>query len=218
MYLLLVEDDLGLGQALHKLLLRHYRVHWVRSLASARRHFDAAEYDAMLLDLGLPDGDGVDWLRTLRAEGCLMPVLIISARDQLDDRVKGLDTGADDYLVKPFEPDELLARIRVLLRRQSGVAQPRITSGALSFATESRQFYLSDEAVNFSPKEHQILAVLIQAGGKPVSRERLTQQLYGLGDAADSNTLEVHIHALRKVLGKDRIETLRGFGYRLVAR
>lgn len=218
MYLLLVEDDLGLGQALHKLLQRQYRVHWVRSLAAARSHFDAAEYDAMLLDLGLPDGDGVDWLRSLRAGGCLTPVLIISARDGLDDRVRGLDTGADDYLVKPFEPEELLARIRVLLRRRSGSAQPRLTAGALSFAADTHEFFLDDEPVTLSPKEHQILAVLIQAGDRPVSRERLTQQLYGLGDGADSNTLEVHIHGLRKVIGKERIETLRGFGYRLVSR
>jgi len=218
LYLLLVEDDLGLGQALHKLLQRQYRVHWVRSLAAAQSHFAAADYDAMLLDLGLPDGDGVDWLQSLRTGGCEKPVLIISARDGLDDRVRGLDTGADDYLVKPFEPEELLARIRVLLRRKSGTGQPRLTAGPLSFAPDSRQFYLDDEPIALSPKEHQILAVLIQAGDRPVSRERLTQQLYGLGDAADSNTLEVHIHGLRKVLGKDRIETLRGFGYRLVAR
>jgi len=217
-YLLLVEDDLGLGQALHKLLQRQFRVHWVRSLAAARSHFEAAEYDAMLLDLGLPDGDGVDWLRSLRAGGCLTPVLIISARDRVDDRVRGLDTGADDYLVKPFEPEELLARIRVLLRRKSGSAQSRLRVGTLSFASDSHQFYLDDEPITLAPKEHQILAVLMQAGDKPVSRERLTQQLYGLGDAADSNTLEVHIHGLRKVLGKERIETLRGFGYRLVAR
>lgn len=217
MYLLLVEDDLGLGRALHKLLQSQYRVHWVRSLAAAQSHFAAADYDAMLLDLGLPDGDGVEWLHSLRAGGCPMPVLIISARDQLDDRVKGLDTGADDYLVKPFEPEELLARIRVLLRRKSGNAQARLSVGALSFAADSRQFYLADQPITLSPKEYQVLAVLIHAGDKPVSRERLMQQLYGLGDVADSNTLEVHIHGLRKVLGKDRIETLRGFGYRLVA-
>lgn len=217
MYLLLVEDDLGLGQALHKLLQRQYRVHWVRNLAAASSHCAAADHDVILLDLGLPDGDGVQWLQALRDSGCRTPVLILSARDRLDDRVRGLDTGADDYLVKPFEPDELLARIRVLLRRKAGTAQPRITVGALSFAADSHQFYLDDEPVSLSPKEHQILAVLIQAGEKPVPRERLTQQLYGLGEGVDSNTLEVHIHGLRKALGKERIETLRGYGYRLVA-
>lgn len=217
MYLLLVEDDLGLGKALHKLLQRQYRVHWVRSLAAARTHFEAAPYDAVLLDLGLPDGDGVEWLRSLRAAECRTPVLIISARDRLDDRVLGLDTGADDYLVKPFEPEELLARVRVLLRRQSGAVESRLRVGALSFAADSHQFYLDEQPLVLPPKEHQVLAVLIQAGGKPVSRERLVQQLYGLGDAAASNTLEVHVHGLRRALGKERIETLRGFGYRLVA-
>src|SRR5690606_22681272 len=131
------------------------------------------------------------------------------------DRVKGLDTGADDYLVKPFEPEELLARIRVLLRRKSGRAQPRLSAGNLAYEAESRQVYLDDKPITLPPKEHQILAVLMQAGEKPVSRERLMQQLYGLGDGVDSNTLEVHIYGLRKMLGKDRIETVRGFGYRL---
>ena len=216
MFLLLVEDDLNLGNALSRLLSRSYRVHWVRNLEAAKSHFASAEYDVMLLDLGLPDGDGVAWLQALRAANCNTPVLIVTARDALDDRVRGLDTGADDYLVKPFEPEELLARIRVLLRRKSGRAQPRLTSGNLSYAADSQQFYLDDEPVSLPPKEQQILAVLMQAGDKPVSRERLMQQLYGLGDGVDSNTLEVHIYGLRKLLGKERIETVRGFGYRLV--
>jgi len=217
MYLLLVEDDLNLGKALHKLLQRRYRVHWVRTLAAARSHHEAATHDTILLDLGLPDGDGMSWLKSLRQAGDRTPVLVISARDQLDDRVLGLDTGADDYLVKPFEPEELLARVRVLLRRQSGSGDSRLRVGALSFAADTHQFYLDEQPLGLSPREHQVLATLIQAGGKPVSRERLVQQLYGLGDAAASNTLEVHVHGLRKVLGRERIETLRGFGYRLVA-
>jgi DNA-binding response OmpR family regulator len=143
--------------------------------------------------------------------------LILSARDRLDDRVKGLDTGADDYLVKPFEPEELLARIRALLRRKAGSAQPRFVVGALSYAPDAQQFCLDDRPISLSPQERSLLAVLIQAGEKPVSRERLLQQLYGLGDGVDSNTLEVRIHALRRQLGKDRIETVRGIGYRLVA-
>jgi len=215
MFLLLVEDDLNLGNALSKLLKQHYRVHWVRNLEAAKNHFATADYDVMLLDLGLPDGDGVEWLRSLRAAGSNVPVMIVTARDALDDRVGGLDTGADDYLVKPFEPEELLARIRVLLRRKSGRAQPRLTAGNLSYAAESRQFWLDDQPLSLPPKEHQILAVLLQAGDKPVSRERLMQQLYGLGDGVDSNTLEVHIHGLRRILGRHRIETVRGFGYRI---
>lgn len=217
MYLLLVEDDLNLGNALSRLLKSQYRVHWVRNLESAKTHFRTAEYDAMLLDLGLPDGDGVTWLKSLRAANCNTPILIITARDGLDDRVKGLDTGADDYLVKPFEPEELLARIRVLLRRKSGRAQPRLSVGNLSFDAESHQFYVDENPIDVSPKEHQILAVLMQSGGRPVSRERLTQQLYGISQGVDSNTLEVHIYGLRKLLGRERIETVRGFGYKLAA-
>ncbi len=218
MYLLLVEDDLNLGNALRKLLREQFNVDWVRNLASARSRFAAAEYDVVLLDLGLPDGDGVQWLEAMRTEGCQTPVLILSARDRLDDRVKGLDTGADDYLVKPFEPEELLARIRALLRRKAGTAQPRFSAGALSYAPDAQQFYLDDRPLSLSPQERSLLAVLIQAGEKPVSRERLLQQLYGLGEGVDSNTLEVRIHALRRQLGRERIETVRGIGYRLVAR
>ena len=216
MYLLLLEDDLNLGRALQQLVQRQYRVHWLRTLAAARAHMEQGGYDLVLLDLGLPDGDGVDWLRSLRAAGSQVPVLVISARDRLDDRVRGLDTGADDYLVKPFEPDELLARIRVLLRRKAGSAEPRLTAGSLAFATDTHQVYLNGEEISLSPKEHQILAVLMQSVDKPVSRERLNRQLYGLGEGVDSNTLEVHIHGLRKLLGKERIETIRGYGYRLV--
>lgn len=215
MYLLLVEDDLPLGNALLKLLQQSYRVQWLRSLATARSHVELAEYDAVLLDLGLPDGDGVEWLRSMRDSGWQTPVLIISARDALDDRVRGLDTGADDYLVKPFDADELLARIRVLLRRTSGSAQPSMTCGDLTFSPQRRLFTLCGKPVELAPMEYQILAVLMQAGGKAVRRERLLQQLYGIGDGVDSNTLDVHIHTLRKFVGKERICTLRGFGYRL---
>ncbi len=217
MYLLLVEDDPNLGRALEKLLKPLYQVEWLRTLTETRSHVAVADYDVVLLDLGLPDGDGVDWLRAMRTKNWMTPVLILSARDALDDRVRGLDTGADDYLVKPFEADELLARIRVLLRRQSGVANPCLTLGELSFVAERQQFYLRGEEIALPPKEYQILAVLMQAATRPVSRERLLQQLYGLGDGVDSNALDVHIHSLRKLVGKDRIETRRGFGYRLIA-
>jgi len=217
MFLLLVEDDLNLGRALTKLLDKHYRVNWVRTLEAADAHLAQAEYDALLLDLGLPDGDGVAWLRSRRAKGWSVPVLVVTARDALDDRVLGLDTGADDYVVKPFEPRELLARLRALLRRRAGAAGPRLTLGDLAFEPEHRRFWLGDEPLRLAPKEHAILAVLMQAGGRPVSRERLHQQLYGLQPEIDSNTLEVHVHALRKAIGRERIETVRGFGYKLVA-
>ena len=217
MYLLLVEDDLPLGNTLMKLLRERYRVHWTRNLTSARSHVDTAEYDAVLLDIGLPDGDGIEWLRSMRNRGWQTPVLILSARDSLDDRIRGLDTGADDYLVKPFEKEELLARIRVLLRRMAGSGHEVLTVGDLHYSVEKQQFYLCDEPLALPQMESQILAVLMQSGERPVSRERLTQQLYGIGGGTDSNTLDVHIHTLRKRIGKDRIQTLRGFGYRLAA-
>ena len=214
MNLLLVEDDLNLGRALLKVLSADYRTEWVRTLAGARGRFPAEHFDVVLLDLGLPDGEGSDWIRSLRSEGCATPLLIISARDEVVDRVQALDLGADDYLVKPFEPEELTARIRVLIRRSSGTAGPRVALGNLSLSAEARRFYLDDEPLTLTPTEHDILRVLIQAGDKPVSRERLNRQL---GSEVGSNALEVHIHSLRKLLGRGRIETIRGVGYRLTS-
>ncbi|MCO4786025.1 MAG: response regulator [Marinomonas atlantica] len=218
MYLLLVEDDLGLGNVLLKILSRTYRVDWVRNLASAKSHFQAAQYDLILLDLGLPDGDGIDWLLQLRQENADQPILILSARDGLDDRVQGLDTGADDYLVKPFEPEELQARIRVLLRRHQGRQQEICEYGDLSYDQKLDQFYLNGDALNLPHKEAQLLLMLLQSVGNKVHRERLLQRIYGLANDSESNTLDVHIYALRKIIGKERIETVRGFGYRLVKR
>jgi DNA-binding response OmpR family regulator len=218
MYVLLVEDDLNLGKTLSGLLSEHYRVQWVRTVEAASNHFAAADYDVVLLDLGLPDGDGVDWLRALRAAGRNTPVLIMSARDAIDDRVLGLDSGADDYLVKPFEAEELLARIRVLLRGRSGSARPHLTAGDLSFDPVHHEFYMKGAPLKMTPTEHRLLAVLIHAGTRAVTRERLARQIYGSENHKDSNTVEVHIHGLRKLLGKERIETIRGVGYRLVAR
>lgn len=218
MKVLIVENERKVGQFVERALAEQaHAAKLVGTCAAAREALAESPYDAVVLDLGLPDGDGVQWLEALRAGGCQTPVLIVSARDRLDDRVKGLDLGADDYLVKPFEPEELLARIRVLLRRRAGTAQPRLEAGPLSYAPDEQQFYLDGVPLGLSPQERGILSVLIQAAGRPVSRERLLQQLYGLGDGVDSNTLEVRIHGLRRRLGKDRIETVRGLGYRLVA-
>jgi len=215
MYLLLIEDDIPLGNVMLRLLKAYYRVDWVRSVAAAVAHISAHDYDLILLDLGLPDGNGVDLLKQIRQK-YQTPVLIVSARDTLDDRVQGLDTGADDYIVKPFAPEELLARIRALLRRQAGQATSLICSGDLCFSPAENTFYLQDQPISLPRKEHELLTVLLHAGGKPVSRERLTHQLYSSGNEAESNTIDVYIHALRKILGKKRIETLRGRGFRIV--
>jgi DNA-binding response OmpR family regulator len=215
MHLLLVEDDLNLGKALTKRLADHTRVHWVRTLESARGHFAAGEYDLVMLDLGLPDGDGIGWLRELRAANVATPVLIVTARDAVDDRVRGLDSGADDYLVKPFEADELLARVRALMRRGTGSAGPEISVGELRYEPAEHRFSLGTTPLTMTPSEHSLLAALIRSGTRPVSRERLARELYGDSDRVDSNALEVHIHNLRKLIGRERIETVRGFGYRL---
>ena len=216
MYVLLVEDDLRLGQVIQKIVSAHYRVDWVRTQEQAKRQYQAARYDLILLDLGLPDGDGLDWLKHLRQEKADLPVLILSARDALDDRVSGLDTGADDYLVKPFEAEELLARIRVLLRRQEGRSHTLEQFGALCYDAKTQQFSLDQQPLSLPQKETQLLQLLFEAGGNQVHRERLLQRLYGLSNDSESNTLDVHIYTLRKAIGKARIETVRGFGYRLV--
>lgn len=216
MHLLLVEDDLGLGNVLLKILKQAYRVDWVRSLEQAEAQLAISEYSLILLDLGLPDGDGIEWLERFRNRGHNLPVLIISARDTLDSRIKGLDTGADDYLVKPFEAEELQARIRVLLRREARQATTLIQAGDLSYDPSLDRFTLQDQVLTLPPKEHQLLTVLIHSLDRPVSRARLVQQMYSFGNEAESNTLDVHIHALRKLLGKEHIQTLRGIGYQLV--
>jgi len=215
MIILLVEDDLNLGRSLSRVMSAHYRVQWVRTLEAAKGHFLAADFDLILLDLGLPDGDGADWLRAIRARGSTTPVLIVSARDALDDRILGLDGGADDYVIKPFDGEELLARIRAVLRRQAGSADSRLQSGDLSYESASRQFLLAGAPIEVTPREHELLEALIQAGGRPVSRERLARIMFGDGDRIDSNAIEVHVHNLRKLIGRDRILTVRGFGYRL---
>jgi len=212
MNLLLVEDDLNLGKALVKVLADEYQPTWLRTLAGARQHLDSAEFDIVLLDLGLPDGDGRDWLQCLRQRSRPVPVMILSARDELEDRVQALDLGADDYLVKPFELEELKARIRALIRRQAGSAQPVVSVGNLSYSSLSRRFALNEQTLTLTPMEQRILAMLLNAGTAPVSRDRL---MHALGTERSSNTLEVHIHSLRKQLGRDRIATVRGFGYRL---
>ena len=215
MIILLVEDDLNLGRSLAKVLSRHYRVQWVRTLEAANGHVLAADFDLILLDLGLPDGVGTDWLRAIRARGSTTPVLIVSARDALDDRILGLDGGADDYVIKPFDGEELLARIRAVLRRQTGSADTCLRVGDLAYEAASRRFLLAGTPIEVTPREHVLLEALIHAGGRPVSRERLARIMYGADDRVDSNAIEVHVHNLRKLIGRDRIVTVRGFGYRL---
>ncbi len=218
MRILLVEDDATLGQATQAALrLEGYAVDWLRDGQHADDALRSDSFDAVVLDLGLPRKDGLDVLSALRARGDSTPVLCLTARDTLQDRVSGLDHGADDYLVKPFDLDELNARLRALMRRSAGRAVNWVECGALRMDVAGHQVQLDGRAVDLSAREFAILTTLLESAGRVVSRERLEDSLYGWDQEISSNALEVHIHHLRKKLGSDWIQTVRGAGYRLHA-
>jgi len=211
---LLVEDDELLGSAVQAGLEQSgYTVDWLRDGRLAAAALQSDEPDLLILDLGLPGKDGLTLLRELRARDSKIPVLILTARDTVEDRIVGLDVGADDYLVKPFDLGELSARLRAISRRRSGRATPLIRCGDLIFDPVAHSLTVDGEEVHLHPKANAILEALLQRPGLPLSRERLEQILYGWGEGVESNTVEVHIHHLRKKLGKERILTIRGVGY-----
>jgi DNA-binding response OmpR family regulator len=214
MRLLLVEDDKALGEGV-RLGLRQegYTVDWLQDGASALHALLSETFDLLVLDLGLPRMSGLQVLRELRRSGSALPVLILTARDATDDRIAGLDAGADDYLVKPFDLDELKARLRALLRRSAGRAELRIEHAGVSLDPSSQQVSYQGKPVPMTPKEYLLLHELLSQAGKVLTRERLAQLLYGWDEEAESNTLEVHIHHLRKKLFSGLIRTVRGVGY-----
>ena len=214
MRVLLVEDDELLGDGVRVGLTQYgYAVDWVKDGQSALQAILSESFDTIVLDLGLPKRSGLDVLRAARAKNITTPVLILTARELVEDRVKGLDAGADDYLVKPFDLEELSARIRALQRRTVARAEPTITYGLISLDPASRTAFLNSEPVILSRREFALLLKLLENAGRVLSRENLTQTLYGWGDEIDSNALEVHIHNLRKKFGHDLIRTIRGIGY-----
>lgn len=212
--MLLVEDDKALGEGL-RLGLRQegYTVDWLEDGASALHALLSEDFDLLVLDLGLPRMSGLQVLRELRRSGSALPVLILTARDATEDRIAGLDAGADDYLVKPFDLDELKARLRALLRRSAGRAELRIEHAGVSLDPSSQQVSYQGKPVPMTPKEYLLLHELLSQPGKVLTRERLAQLLYGWDEEAESNTLEVHIHHLRKKLFSSLIRTVRGVGY-----
>jgi two-component system response regulator QseB len=217
MRLLLVEDDPMLGDAVQRVLQQEsFAVDWVRDGVEAELALNAVPYDLVLLDLGLPEKNGLDILRDLRKRKISMPVIILTARDAVSDRIAGLDSGADDYLVKPFDPDELAARIRALLRRRDGRVEPLITFGPLVLNPATHELFCLERPVRLSLREFSLLSILLERPGTTVSREQLEERLYGWNEEVDSNTIEVHIHNLRKKLGQDLIRTIRGVGYLVV--
>ncbi|WP_024679577.1 response regulator [Pseudomonas syringae] len=216
MRLLLVEDDRAIGQGIRVALnTEGYTLDWLEDGLSALHALRSEPFDLLLLDLGLPRMDGFDLLRQLRAEELALPVLILTARDGTADRIAGLDAGADDYLIKPFDVDELKARVRALLRRSQGRAQPLLEHAGIGLDPASQQVSFQGSEVLMTPMEYQLLHQLMIRPGKVVTRERLSNTLYGWQDKVESNTLEVLIHNLRKKLSTELIRTVRGVGYLL---
>jgi len=187
----------------------------VRDGVAAERELRAVDYAAAVLDLGLPGKDGMEVLQSLRAARNTTPVLVLTARDAVPDRIRGLDAGADDYVLKPVDLHELAARLRSLVRRSHGVAQDILQAGALSLDPSARQVTWMDEAVPLSTREFDLLHTLMRSAGRVLSREQLEQQMYSWGLEVESNTIEVHIHHLRRKLQADVIQTVRGVGYML---
>jgi two-component system, OmpR family, response regulator len=216
MRLLLVEDDPMVGDAVREGLRQEsYAVDWVRDGKSAETALRAEQYDLVLLDLGLPRRGGLEVLASLRAAHNDVPVMVITARDTLSDRVKGLDTGADDYLVKPFDLDELAARVRALLRRAAGRAEPAMRCGPVTLNPSTREVFVNERPVTLSAREFALLEALAERSGIVLSRSQLEGRLYGWGEEVASNAVEVHVHNLRRKLGVEIIRNVRGVGYTL---
>jgi len=220
MRLLLVEDNQRLAETTKEGLEKEsFTVDWFDTVGESEAAIETISYDAIVLDLGLPDGDGLDVLKQLRAAGSSTPVLILTARDGVEDRVKGLDGGADDYLLKPFALEELIARIRALLRRPGGALGLTLTAGNVAFDTAAREVRINDVAITVSRREMGVLEQLMRRNGRVVPKDVLEDKLYGFGEEVTSNSVEVHISRLRKRLLKANadisVHTLRGVGYLL---
>lgn len=214
MRILLVEDDPQLGDGLTVGLRQSgFAVDWVRDGQAADHALAVETFDLVVLDLGLPRLSGMEVLNRLRARGQELPVLILTARDATGDKVAGLDAGADDYLVKPIDLDELAARIRALTRRAAGRSAPVLEHGELVLDPAAHSVTLAGKAVDLPTREFAILEMLLENAGRVLTRSQLEQSVYGWREEPDSNALEVHIHHLRKKLGADLIRTLRGVGY-----
>jgi two-component system, OmpR family, response regulator QseB len=217
MKLLLAEDDAMLGNSMEKGLAQAgFKVDWVRTGHHAQTALKTQAYDLLLLDIGLPQINGLDILRQMRQEGKHTPVLVVTARDAVRDRVAGLNMGADDYLTKPFDLDELVARIHALMRRQAGRSQPQIRLGRLEIDPIQHTARLGDKVLPLSPREYDLLLALMEKPGAVLSVEQLEDRLYGWEDEVASNAVEVHLHHLRRKLVEPWIRNVRGVGYKMV--
>ncbi len=216
MRILLVEDDYQVGETLQSTLgAENYAVDWVRDGAEVLPMLEAGDYELMVLDIGLPTIPGDEVLKIVRAREIPIPILMLTARDSLQDKVAGFDLGADDYLTKPFEMDELLARIRSLVRRSAGRSTPTLCIRDVEFDPRENLVRKEGEVVSLTAKEMAVLEALMSRAGRFVSKSRLQESLYDWEDEIGSNTIEVYVSRLRKFLGSDFIETMRGVGYRV---
>lgn len=216
MHILLIEDDLDLGRALQAALrVEHFTSEWVRRAADAPRTIDAALVDCVLLDLNLPDGSGFDLLARWRQGASRVPIIVITARSALDDRLAGLDGGADDFVIKPFATAELVSRIRAVIRRSARQGSEQWTIGTLEIEPARREVRLDGQALALSPREFQLVLELAREPGAVVAKDILAQRLEPLGDPVDFAAIEVHVSNLRKKIGAQRVRTVRGIGYLL---
>lgn len=216
MRILLIEDDRLIGNGIKKGLPGYgFSIDWFQDGTIGREAIHSADYEAVILDLGLPGIDGLDILKNWRAAGAAIPVLVLTARDALDQRVEGLNLGADDYLGKPFALEELAARLRALVRRRRGIATQLLTHGALSFNPETRSVALGDETVNLKPREVELVEILLLNKQNVLSKSALEEKLYPWGEEVSSNSIEVLVHRVRRKLGAGFIKTIHAVGYTL---
>jgi len=216
MRILLIEDDPGLGNAVRdQIAAEGHMPDLAPTLSYARDLLATMPYDLILLDLGLPDGRGIDFLKALRAKGSATPVMILTAHDRITERIEGLNAGADDYMVKPFDLAELSARIAAVARRYAGNPNPLITLGALEIDLAAHAIHGPKGQIDLSQREWIIFEALLQRPGQIVSKSQIEDQIYAFDSEVESNTIEVYVSRLRKKLGKDVVQTLRGMGYRL---
>lgn len=214
MRILLVEDDVMIGEGVQTMLrAESYIVDWAVDGRLADAALATEHFDLVLLDLGLPGKDGIEVLRRVRARGKNLPVIIMTARDAVEDKIKGLDAGADDYIVKPFDVDELAARIRSALRRSTGYVEPEVVINDVHINPVNKQITRGGQPVQLSAREYAIVEALMLRPGAILSRAQLEERMYGWGDEIGSNAIEVHVHGIRRKLGEDFIQNVRGVGY-----
>lgn len=213
MRILLIEDDYQLGKAVNEGLNQEFAADWFQSSEDGQIAVDGTNYDVIVLDINLPKMSGIDWLKQLRKHKNTIPVLLLTARDTISERVQGLDAGADDYLVKPFDFEELLARIRALSRRNNKLENPILKYKSLELDTNSKSVHLSGKLIKLSSLEFDMIHLLVKNSGRCLSKDQIEEKIYNWGDEVGSNTIEVHISAIRRKLGKDLIKTIRNVGY-----